>query len=117
RVLFRSAGSLDLREIRYEAIDERRTRVTVPRFIEAPRPTIKLEGAGKVGERALAIMGIRDPITLSYLDEVIAFARKKVEERFGPPGQPGGYELFYHVCGRKGGMGDSVPTAEVVGRE
>jgi len=112
-----SAGSLDLRGIRYEAIDERRTRVTGPRFIDAPRPTIKLEGAGKVGERALAIMGIRDPITLSYLDEVIAFARRKVEERFGPPGQPGGYELFYHVFGRNGVMGYLEPTPEVVGHE
>lgn len=112
-----SAGKLDLREVRYEAIDDRRTRVTGAKFIDAPQYTVKLEGAGKLGERALAIMGLRDPITLSYLDDVIAFARAKVEERFGPPGQPGGYELFYHVFGRNGVMGYLEPEAQFVGHE
>lgn len=110
-------GSLDLRDIRYEAIDERRTRVTGANFIEAPTPSIKLEGSGKLGERALAIMGIRDPITLSYLDDVIAFARRKVEDRFGPAGQPGGYELFYHTFGRNGVMGYLEPVTKIASHE
>ena len=80
-------------------------------------PTDYREGSGKLGERALAIMGIRDPITLSYLDDVIAFARRKVEDRFGPAGQPGGYELFYHVFGRNGVMGYLEPVTEITSHE
>jgi len=107
------SGVLDLREVRYEAIDERRTRVTGARFQEAATYSVKLEGAGWVGERAIMIMGIRDPITLSYLDELIAYSLAKVEERFGKSGHGSKYQIYYHVYGRNGVMGYLEPTPHV----
>src|SRR5262249_56373270 len=68
---------------------------------------IKLEGAGKVGERAVSIAGIRDPYTIRHIDAVIGWARSKVEERWGAPGAR--YQLYYHVYGRDGVMGASEP--------
>ena len=47
---------------------------------------VKLEGAGKVGERYVGMVGIRDPYTIAHIDEVIDWARAQVRERFGDSG-------------------------------
>lgn len=106
-------GYVDMSECRYEAVDERRTRVTGSRWVKGPRYTIKLEGSGKVGERAKMIVGIRDPNTIARVDEAIAWSRKKVRERF--PGEE--YEVHYHVYGKNGVMGDLEPIKEIKSHE
>ena len=102
-----AGGALDMTHCRYEQVDERTTRVTGFAFHRDPVYRIKLEGAGKVGERAVAIAGIRDPYTIRHIDAVIDWARSKVEERWGPPGER--YQLYYHVYGRDGVMGPWEP--------
>ncbi len=94
-------------------MDERRTRVTGSRWVKGPRYTIKLEGSGKVGERAKMIVGIRDPNTIARVDEAIAWSRKKVRERF--PGEE--YEVHYHVYGKNGVMGDLEPLKQTTAHE
>jgi hypothetical protein len=96
-----AGGMLDMSECRYEQIGERTTRVTGPKFVPAERVRVKLEGATKVGERYVGIAGVRDPYTVAHIDDVIAWARQQVRERFGPTG----YELYYTVYGRNGVMG------------
>lgn len=103
-----AGGTLDMRHCRYEAVDERRCRVTGFAFRPDSVTKIKLEGAGRVGERCLSIVGFRDPDTVARIDQVIAWARQKVRDRFGD----NGYELHYHIYGRNGVMGD----LEVLGR-
>ena len=56
---------------------------------------LRSPAAGRVGERALSIAGIRDPYTIAHVDAVIAWARGQVEEAWGPPGDR--YQLNYHV--------------------
>jgi hypothetical protein len=102
---FVAGGRLDMRECRYEQVDPRATRVTGQRFIPADRVRVKLEGAGKVGERFVGIASVRDPYTIAHIDDVIAWARAQVAERFGPSG----YELHYNVFGKNGVMGDLEP--------
>lgn len=104
-------GALDLRECVYEAVDERRTRVRGARWIDHPVYTVKLEGAGKVGERAIAFVGLRDPMAIAALDTVEGWARQKVAERHGPPGDRN-YQLFIRVYGRDGVMGAWEPRRE-----
>jgi hypothetical protein len=101
-------GYLDMTHCRYEQVDERTTRVTGQRFVPGETTWIKLEGAGKVAERALFIVGIRDPYTIANLDRVIDWARGKLTERFGPVGK--GYDVFYHVYGRDAVMQVMEPT-------
>ena len=101
-------GYLDMTHCRYEQVDERTTRVTGQTFVASETTWIKLEGAGKVAERALFICGIRDPYTIANLDRAIAWARGKLTERFGPIGH--GYEVFYHVYGRDAVMQGMEPT-------
>ena len=99
-------GHIDMRDCVYEQITERTTRVTGPRFVPAEQLRVKLEGAGKVGERYVGLVGVRDPYTISRIDEVIDWARQKVVERFGPDG----WQLSYTVYGRDGVMGALEPN-------
>jgi hypothetical protein len=105
-------GRLDMRQLSFEALDDRRTRVTGAQWVPDDAYRVKLEGSGRTGERAIAIMGIRDPYTLSRLDEVIAWSRHKLDERYGAP-QERGYQVFFHVYGRDGVMGALEPRPAI----
>ncbi|MEA2725667.1 MAG: hypothetical protein QOF70_142 [Acetobacteraceae bacterium] len=54
-------GTLDLTHAQYEAVDDRRTRVSGATWRDTILPTIKLEGARKIGERAVLLCGSADP--------------------------------------------------------
>ncbi|HEY2189588.1 MAG TPA: acyclic terpene utilization AtuA family protein [Caldimonas sp.] len=108
-----AGGRLDMTNCRYEQLDERTTRVTGSRFVPSDGIRVKLEGAGKVGERFVGMCGIRDPYTIANVDRVIDWARAKVAERFGTTG----YDLHYKVYGRDGVMGDLEPLRDRPGHE
>ncbi len=110
---FVAGGKLDMTHCRYEQVGERTTRITGSRFIGADAVRVKLEGAGKVGERYVGLCGIRDPYTIANVDRVIAWAREQVRARFGDSG----YELHYSVYGRDGVMGELEPLRDQPGHE
>ena len=66
---------------------------------------MKLEGSGKIGERYVGIVGVRDPYTIANIDLVTAWARQQVAERFGDSG----YELHFTVYGRSAIFGEREP--------
>ena len=101
-------GYLDMSKCRYEQVDEKTTRVTGQTFVPSPTTWIKLEGSGKIAERALFIAGIRDPYTIANLDRAIGWAKGKLTERFGPIGEK--YNVFYHVYGRNAVMEAMEPN-------
>jgi hypothetical protein len=103
-----AGGTLDMSECRYEQITDKTTHITGAKFRRADEFRVKLEGAGKVGERYIGMVGIRDPYTIAHVDDVIAWARDKVRERFGETG----YELHYTVYGRDGIMGELEPLRD-----
>ena len=100
-------GYVDMRGCKYEQIDDRRTRVTGMRFVKTPYK-IKLEGAGKIGERAFGFAGIRDPYLIKNVDEVINWSRSKVESKYGKEG----YMLFYHLYGKNAILKEMEPIKE-----
>lgn len=106
-------GCLDMRQCVYEQYDERTCRVTGPQFVPAKELRVKLEGAGKVGERYVGMAGVRDPYTISHIDAVIEWARAQARDRFGNAG----YELHYAVYGRDGVMGGLEPLRGRPGHE
>jgi hypothetical protein len=110
---FFAGGKLDMTNCHYEQIAEKTTRITGSKFIPSPKVRVKLEGAGKVGERFVGFCGIRDPYTIANVDRVIAWAREQVRARFGDSG----YELHYSVYGRDGVMGDLEPLRHQTGHE
>lgn len=108
-----AGGTLDMRSCVYEQVDEKTTRITGPCFTPSEVVRVKLEGSGKVGERFVGFVGIRDPYTVAHVDEVIGWARQQVRERFGDEG----YELHYKVYGRDGVMGEMEPLRDRPGHE
>jgi hypothetical protein len=103
-----AGGWIDMSGCRYEQVDERTTRASGQRFHRTPTCRVKLEGAGLVGQRRLAVVGVRDPQTIARIDRAIAWARGKVAERFGPEGRD--YRLFYHLYGRDAVMKELDPA-------
>ena len=92
-------GTLDLREARYQAVDERRTRVEGARFHPRPQPTLKVEGAARVGERALMLAGIADPVMCAELPQALAQVEARVRSLLTlAPGQH--WQLHPHAYGR-----------------
>ena len=108
-----AGGTLDMSECRYEQVGEKTTRITGAKFRPADEFRVKLEGAGKIGERYVGMVGIRDPYTIAHVDEVMGWARQQVRERFGDTG----YELHYIVYGRDGVMGELEPLRNQPGHE
>jgi hypothetical protein len=103
-----AGGRLDMSQCRYEQIDSKTTRITGPRFVPAGELRVKLEGAGKIGERFIGLAGVRDPYTIANIDQVIGWAREQVRESFGDDG----YSLHYNVFGRNGVMGELEPLKD-----
>jgi len=109
-----AGGLLDMTHCKYEQYDEKTTRITGPKFVPINgRVKVKLEGAGKVGERFIGIAAIRDPYSIKNVDKMIEWAKSQVRELFGDTG----YELHYIVYGKNGVMGDMEPVKEIKSHE
>ena len=65
--LHEPGGMLDVTNARYEAIDERKVRVTGSQFLSRPY-TMKLEGAARGGWQTLMLVGIQDRKVLANID-------------------------------------------------
>src|ERR1700681_923344 len=98
-------GHIDMSQCHYEQYDERTVRVTGPGYVPATELRVKLEGAGKIGERYVSIVGVRDPYTIGHIDEVIAWARGQAVEQLGE----GGWQLHFTVYGRNAILGELEP--------
>ncbi len=94
-------GTLDLTHAAYQAVDDRRTRVSGGTWRDTTAPTIKLEGAVKVGERAVLLCGSADPRFIeqckSLLPKVADLVQSLVCEE-----QPLDYTLRFRVYGIDG---------------
>ncbi|GHG02916.1 MULTISPECIES: acyclic terpene utilization AtuA family protein [Amycolatopsis] len=77
------AGTLDVRDARYTAIDDRRVRVEGSRFHVADQYTIKLEGARITGYETVSFSAIRDPGILADLDAWARLMRTMITQRVG----------------------------------
>jgi hypothetical protein len=106
-------GHIDMSQCRYEQYDERTVRVTGPRYVPASELRVKLEGSGKIGERYVGIVGVRDPYTIANIDLVTGWARQQVAERFGDSG----YEVHFSVYGRDAILGPAEPLRMKPGHE
>lgn len=99
-------GTLDMSDCHYEQFDARTVRITGSRFRRISKIKVKLEGAGKVGERFVGLVAVRDPYTIENIDTVIQWSRTHVRETFGL----NGYELHYSVIGRDAILGRMEPV-------
>lgn len=87
-VMREPSGTLDVTDARYEALDDRRVRVTGSEFVAQPYTT-KLEGSGIVGYQTIALAGIKDAEVLAdigvWADSLRDYIVFKAETVLGLP--------------------------------
>ena len=96
-------GTLHLRSARYEALDEHRTRVSGAQFVARAKPTLKIEGALRLGARAVLLAGVADPTLLRQLPEALRVVEARVRGLL-----PGDWALYPHIYGQ--GAVRELPT-------
>lgn len=102
-------GTLHTRHARYEAVDEHRTRVSGSTFEPAKQFTVKIEGAMRVGERAVLLCGSTDPRVIENASSITAGVEKLVRE-LTPPRPENPYSMTWRVYGLGAVMSrESVP--------
>jgi hypothetical protein len=100
-------GTLDLQQTTFEAVNERVVRVKGSRFLPAQQYFVKLEGAGLVGYRTVAIAGARDPVFIAKVGEIINGVRERAADNFRE--LTGKYRLLFRLYGINGVMGELEP--------
>ena len=109
--LVQPSGTLDARDARYTALDERRVRVVGGSFTPASEYTAKLEGAAAVGFLSSFWGSTRDPIILAQLDSWIDSMTTQIRTRLAGTFGESGYDLRITVYGANGTTGE--PTAAI----
>ena len=106
-------GIVDLKSSTFEALDEKRVRVTGSRFHAADVQTVKLEGARRVGHRHLAIAGVRDPIMIGQLDSIFAAITERMARNLEGSLRPDAYSVLFRPYGINAVMGALEPSSDV----
>jgi hypothetical protein len=119
--LIESSGTLDLSTARYEALDERRVRVSGSGFEPAKTYTVKLEGAELAGYQSVVFGGIRDPYIIrqldSWLDRLRTNVARRANEVFANDPDAGKHLFNVRVYGKNGVMGPLEPVQEIRSHE
>ncbi|KOX20092.1 hypothetical protein ADK67_31665 [Saccharothrix sp. NRRL B-16348] len=106
-------GTLDVRDARYTALDDRVVRVEGSRFHVADQYTIKLEGARITGYETMSFSAIRDPLILAHIDAWADLMRTVIRQRVG---QTLGladheYDFDLRLYGHNAVLGDLEPES------
>jgi Acyclic terpene utilisation family protein AtuA len=94
-------GVLLVRSAHYEEIDDRRTRVSGAQWIPASRPTVKLEGSVRVGERAVLLCGSCDQRVIARIGDILTEVTEVVRGLVCRD-EPADYRLIFRVYGIDG---------------
>lgn len=100
-------GVLNLEDCAFRELSGGRVEVRGSRFEPAPDYRVKLEGARKIGYRTISIAGVRDPVMIGAIDEILDGVRAQVEAILGADKIAG--RVTFHVYGRDGVMGAREP--------
>lgn len=94
-------GMLNTQHARYEALDEHRCRVAGAEWVPAQKHTVKIEGATRVGERAILLAGCGDPSAIAAMKDILPAVEKNVRELVKHSVQ-GPFQLHHRVYGIDG---------------
>jgi hypothetical protein len=99
--VYEPEGALNLAAARYEAVDDRRSRVSGATWTETTDPTIKMEGAIRIGERAVLLAGAADPRFIANCKDLLPKLAELVRDLVCED-QPQDYTLRFRVYGIDG---------------
>jgi hypothetical protein len=88
-------GTLHLESAVYTALDAHRTHVSGASFVAAAQPSLKIEGAARVGARAVLLAGVADPTLLQQLPQALAEVQARVRQLL-----PGQWSVHPHIYGQ-----------------
>jgi len=110
--VYEPEGRLDLSAAHYAAVDARRTRVTGALWHDAEHLTVKIEGARRIGERAVLMAGAADPRFIAGHRKILADLSALVDELVCED-TPKDYSLDFRVYGVDG-VRQFVPAGETL---
>jgi len=93
-------GSIDLTGCQFEDLGQGRVRVTGSKFVPSEGYWLKLEGVRLAGYRSISVAGVRDPIMIERIDEILKAVEVRVRDILGKDSQ--GSRLYFHVYGKTG---------------
>lgn len=112
-VIIEPEGRAELHQAKYEQIDERRTRISGATWLPALRHSIKIEGAKRVGERAVLFCGAADPRFIERHEGILHDVSKIVRDLVCEDADED-YSLFWRVYGING-VSDKLADAPIPG--
>ena len=99
--LVEPGGVIHTENSSYEAVDQRRVRITGTQWVPSEQYTVKLEGVKFDGYRRVVIAGVKDPLVqrqlVPWIEKGLELTRKKVLDTNGIA--PDAYKLRYHIYG------------------
>ncbi len=112
-------GILNLKNCVFEAETDRVAKVSGSQFENDETYRIKLEGAKTVGYRSITVMGLRDPILISQLDDVLAYVLAYVKEQVTRelPEEVEKSQIIFHPYGKNAIMQHLEGMSHEVGHE
>ncbi|SHF13152.1 Protein of unknown function [Litoreibacter ascidiaceicola] len=103
-ILYEPGGHLDVRAAKYEAVDDRRVRVSGSEWVVSDRYTVKLEGARLAGFQTVSLVTVRDPRYVAniraWCDDIMIKATEKARARVGE-----GFEIELRLIGLDATLG------------
>lgn len=115
--LLEPGGTIDLSEATYDQYNDRITKVTGSRWRPCDIYNVKIEGACKIGYRAFAIGGVRDPIMIPQMDIITEEIRKIVRNILEKYNYGDDYTVDFRIYGKNGVMGDLEPQKMINSHE
>jgi len=100
-------GMINLEQATFTEVGNGQVEVRGSRFEPIQPYTIKLEGARKVGFRSVSLAGVRDPIMIQSIGDILEKVKAQVNALMEKEGIEG--KLYFHVYGKDGVMGDREP--------
>ena len=106
-ILYEPGGHLDVSGARYEALDERRVRVTGSEWVPSNRYTVKLEGARIGGYQTTILAILRDERYVAnapeWIEKLSGFVCGQIVERMSLTAAD--YDLEFRLIGVDGALG------------
>ncbi len=103
-------GALDLHGVSFDDLGDGRVAVRGSRLQPTAENWVKIEGARAAGFRSIAVAGVRDPIMIAGIDDILDQVRERVLAML--PGRGEDDRLYFHVYGHNGVMGEAEPVSE-----
>lgn len=110
-VIVEPGGYVDVSCARYVAIDDRRVEVSGSSWVDLPY-SIKLEGAGFVGHRCIALVGISDPILIDKLNLAFGHINELVPQLLPESLSTETFDLRFRAYGRNAVLGALEPNQD-----